>query len=461
MELKNTNSILNIDSTILKDRVNIITKEIGINKWDLGSSSSKDISVQVQNGEAKQLKGSQRSSITIRVWNQTNLVGISSTSDLSEKGLSKALSVAKEASFYGNPNETPEFSPLSNSILSNKKNIEYKAEGINKLLTTLKAAEQELINAHKAIDSVPYNGMSERIIKRIYLNSEGACRDMEVTQSSIYLYAKAQEEFRKPRSSGAVRIAKIAKDLDIQGCINEASKATIEHLNYEPIKTGKYLICFTPEAFLDLISAFSSMFNARSILDGVSLSTKESLGERISVPFLSIADDNLDPNNIGSFNFDGEGTPSKRIELIEGGIIKNFIHSEATARKFGVMPTGHAGLGAKVSVSTDWLVINKTLGVKSSNESLNVNKTKEAFILIESLNALHSGVKSSQGSFSLPFDGWIINDNEKTSIEAATIAGDIKTLLDNIINIEDNLVITHQGICPHIWVDNLSITGEA
>ena len=82
------------------------------------------------------------------------------------------------------------------------------------------------------------------------------------------------------------------------------------------------------------------------------------------------------------------------------------------------------------------------------------------FILIENLNALHAGVKASQGSFSLPFDGWIYKNGEKRSIESATVAGDIKYLLNNIVNIENEQLVTHQGVSPHIWVDELSITGD-
>ena len=35
-----------------------------------------------------------------------------------------------------------------------------------------------------------------------------------------------------------------------------------------------------------------------------------------------------------------------------------------------------------------------------------------------------------------------------------------KDVLNQIINIENNQVVTHIGISPHIWVDGLSITGE-
>ena len=94
----------------------------------------------------------------------------------------------------------------------------------------------------------------------------------------------------------------------------------------------------------------------------------------------------------------------------QSGILTNLLHSEATARKFGVKPTGHAGLGAKVSVSPDWLVVSKSESEMDKDESLSIKNTLKEYILIDELSALHSGVKASQGSFSLPFDGWIVNE---------------------------------------------------
>ena len=39
--------------------------------------------------------------------------------------------------------------------------------------------------------------------------------------------------------------------------------------------------------------------------------------------------------------------------------------------------------------------------------------------------------------------------------------GDILNVLNSILNIENEQIVTHQGISPHVWVENISITGEA
>jgi len=450
-----------LDPIILNNLLKKYSEESSINKWDMGASSSRDISVQVQQGNAKQLKGSQRNSMTLRVWNKNNQVGITSTSDLTSEGIKKAMKGAIEASLFGNEKESPEFSSLAKSELEDINPKISNSHTIDQLLSILKKAEKELIDTHKSIDSVPYNGLNESYMERIYINSEGANRHMKLSQSSIYLYAKAEEQNKKPRSAGGIRINSNLEELDIDSCISETSDKLISHLDYKSIETNKYLVCFTPEAFLQLISAFSSMFNARSIIDGLSLMNEDSLGNQISVPNLNISDEGLHPKNVGAFSFDGEGTPTQNIQLVTNGILTQLLHSEATARKFGVKPTGHAGLGAKVSVSPDWLVVSKSESEMDKDESLSIKNTIKEYILIDELSAIHSGVKASQGSFSLPFDGWIVNDGKKTSIEAATVAGDILKVLSSIVKIEDEQIVTHQGISPHVWVENMSITGEA
>ena len=453
-----------LDAADLRARLDQLAQRHGIRQWDLGASCSSDTSVQVDRGEAKQMKAAQRSAITVRVWNSDGLVGVSSTADLSEPGLERALSVAKDASAFGNPEDTPGFSPLATAPLEPLSQPWHPPVNILQLLETLKQAERDLLGRHDAIGTVPYNGLAQRSSERIYLNSAGACRQQAMTTASLYLYARAEETGRKPRSAGAVRLAYGADDLDIGGCIAEAAERTISHLAYAPISTGHYTCVFSPEAFLDLLGAFSSLFNARAVLDGVSLSSRDALGQQLACPFLSVHDNGLHPGNIGAASFDGEGTPTQRLALLDGGVLANFLHSEATARAFGVAPTGHAGMGAKVSVGPDYFEVGPSGSGDprlTGQQGLDQSTHAGPLVVIDSLSALHAGVKASQGSFSLPFDGWLLHNGERVSIEAATVAGDIRSVLKALIGFEGPAKVTPDGVCPYVWVDGLSVTGEA
>ncbi len=430
--------------------------KLGIKKFDIYGSTVDETSVQVDRGTPKQVKASNRSSVIVRVWNDENTVGVTSTTDVNPEGLELALKTAYEASFFGVKNHIPDFSPEASVPSPTTTNGKSSLAPVSQLIERLIQTEKELLEAHPAIKGVPYNGLAQRDLDRFYLNSDDALKTESRSYSSIYLYSKTEEEGKKPRSAGAFRISNSLEQLDIQGCLKETAEKTISHLNYEKVKTGKYRVVFSPDAFLSLLGAFSNIYNAQSILDNQSLSTPESLGTPIASPLLCVADDALHPNNVTATTFDGEGTPTRRVELIKNGVLNNFLHSAGTAKRMNQQPTGHANIGAKVTVSSHFYHVFP--GVAAEQEYSLENE--ENVIFIDNLQALHAGVKALQGSFSLPFDGWIINKGEKTSIESATVAGDFLELLKSIIFVEREAELTPGGVCPRVWVDGLSITGE-
>ncbi len=447
---------MSLDIKTVSNSAHQIAEKLGIKKFDIYGSTIEETRVQVDQGEAKQVKASNRSGITVRVWNEENQVGITSTTNVDDNGLELALKSAQEASFFGVGENAPDFSPEATAPIA-QVNVELgETTSVNQLISSLIAAEKQLLSTHEAIAAVPYNGLSEKEVEHFYLNSQGAMRSEVRTYNTLYLYTKTEQEGKKPRSAGAFEISSSFAKLNINKCIEEAAEKTISHLDYQKIPSGKYTVVFSPEAFLSLLGAFSNLFNAQSILDNQSLSKPEDLGKAIASPLLSLADDPLHPLNVGVETFDGEGTPTRRISLIEKGILTSFIHSAGTAKRMNTNPTGHANMGAKVTVSPHFYHVSAG-EITPENHSL---ETAENVILIDDLQALHAGVQSLQGSFSLPFDGWLINQGEKTSIESATIAGDFRQVLNSIIYIEPTEELTSSGVCPRIWVEDLSITCE-
>ena len=430
--------------------------KLGIQKFDIYGSSVDETSAQVDQGEPKQVKASNRSSVTVRVWNEEHRVGITSTTDVDPAGVELALKTAYEASFFGAKEHVPDFSPEATAPIPETSHEKTPQAPVSTLIETLAKAEKELLEAHPAIAGVPYNGMAQRDFDRFYLNSEGAQRYEGGSYASVYLYSKTEEEGKKPRSAGAFRVGHGFPELDVQACVQEAAEKTISHLNYNKIQSGKYLVAFSPEAFLSLLGAFSNLYNAQSILDNQSLSTPESLGTQIASPLLSVCDDPHHPGNIGAEMFDGEGTPTRKVSLITEGVLGGFLHSTGTAKRMNAQPTGNANMGAKITVGPHYYHVAPGQAVDATY-SLD---TAENVVLIDDLQALHAGVQSLQGSFSLPFDGWVVNKGDRVSVESATVAGDFLELLKAIVYVEPEAEVTPGGVCPRIWVDGLAITGE-
>nr|YP_002049463.1 possible modulator of DNA gyrase [Paulinella chromatophora]ACB43253.1 possible modulator of DNA gyrase [Paulinella chromatophora] len=428
-------------------------------QWDIGASYNTEMNTQVSQGELSQVYGCQRTFATLRVWNNNGLIGFASTSDLSGNNLEQVFVGALEASKLSDPSCIPQFSPLTKSPTYKIQPPLRNSQSIVELANILRQTEIDLLAYHEAITSVISNGITQRTSECIYLNSEGALREQKYTAALLYLGVRSELLGRRSRVGEAYRQGHGVCDLKVQSCIMESAERSISHLNYEPIKTGYYTVCFSPNSFLALVMAFSNMFNARAVLDGTSLSTCNSLGTSIAVPFLSIVDEGPYSHRIGLSTFDGEGTPVQRVFLVEGGILCNFLHSEATARHFKISPTGHAGMGVKSSVNVDSLRISATPGFGRGDTSLN-HEASDNFVWVDSLSAVQTGIKANQGSFSLPFDGWMIKGGEKRSIESAIITGNIKQVLSSILAVESTLVSTPQGTSPYIWVEDILIIGE-
>ena len=221
-----------------------IAQKLNITKYDIYGSSVDETSAQVDKGEPKQVKASNRSSVIVRVWNDQNQIGVTSTTNVDETGLALALKTAYEASAFGVKENAPDFSPQATAPAAEVKIEKAEPASVPTLVETLVKAEKGVLQAHEAITSVPYNGIAQREIERFYLNSDGAQRSEERTYASIYLYGKTDQEGRKPRAAGAMRIKSGLSQLDVEGCTQEAADKTISHLDYEKIASGKYPVVF-------------------------------------------------------------------------------------------------------------------------------------------------------------------------------------------------------------------------
>ena len=412
--------------------------------------------MEVAFGEPKQVEASNRASVIVRVWNDQGLVGVASTTDLDSSGIRLALETAAEASAFGITDNIPDFSPEAQKPLAESTDSVIEPTPIGDLIATLVKAEKDLLESHPAITGVPYNGLSEETTERFYLNSVGAKRYESRAYASVYLYSRAEQEGKKPRSVGEMKISRDLAHLDIDGCLQLVKAKTLSHLDYQPIATGKYRVVFSPKAFLSLLGAFSNLYNAQNILDKQSLATPETLNTAIASELLCVSDDALHPGNISAERFDGEGTPTRKVELIKDGVLTGLLHSAGTAKRFNTEPTGNANIGAKITVGAHFYHVYSE---KSAEQSYSLD-TAENVVYIDKLQALHAGVNSLQGSFSLPFDGWLVNKNERQSIDAATVAGDFLEVLKSIIYLEPEAEVTPGGVCPAVWVEGLAITGE-
>ncbi len=99
------------------------------------------------------------------------------------------------------------------------------------------------------------------------------------------------------------------------------------------------------------------------------------LGKKIGPKFISVTDDPTAIGKDGYYAYDSEGVKSQKVLLIENGILRNYLHSRASAGFFKKHSNGHA----RASSSNDPVARMSNLFVRSANE-VSLEELKEELI---------------------------------------------------------------------------------
>ena len=184
------------------------------------------------------------------------------------------------------------------------------------------------------------------------LNAAGAL----LTSSSILavanrrgLFASQAETYsnftctvRSPNSSGWVdRHRRDVRALDAAALGRTAIEKAERSRDPQPIEPGRYTVVLEPAAVAELVGFLASLgLGAQAELEGRSFMAGR-MGQSVTGERATLVDDAYDPSAFGK-PFDYEGTPRRRVVLVENGIARGVVHDRRTARKTGVQSTGHA-----------------------------------------------------------------------------------------------------------------------
>ena len=107
------------------------------------------------------------------------------------------------------------------------------------------------------------------------------------------------------------------------------------------VAPARYRAVLEPYAVAELLYYFSfDTFNGLGLLEERSFFA-ERIGEQAFDPKVTLVDDALDPAGLPK-PFDYEGTPKRRVPLVEEGVIRGAVWDRQTAARAGRDSTGHA-----------------------------------------------------------------------------------------------------------------------
>ena len=259
-----------------------------------------------------------------------------------------------------------------------------------------------------------------------------------------------------------IRLGKL-DEIDTAELAKKAVTGAIAKMGGEPAPTGQYPVIFDPEAMSSLLQCFSSVFSSEAAQKGLSRFAK-SEGEIVASEIVTFVDDPFHPENPEPMNFDAEGSPTHKKNIIENGRLNTLLYNLKTAAVAGKKTTGNASkAGYDASVGIRPFTMHLANGSMTEEELL---KKAGTGVYINSLEGLHAGANPISGDFSLQSAGFLIENGVKTThVKSFTVAGNFYDLLKNITALADNCHLpqalgkTAFG-SPSVLVEGLSIAGK-
>ena len=129
-----------------------------------------------------------------------------------------------------------------------------------------------------------------------------------------------------------------------QGIVENTAKYAVDLLSAGYPNGGRQTVIMSP-SIVGLLSheAIGHTVEADFVASGSV--AKGRIGTRVGSELITMCDSGESPyqaNAAGSIPFDDEGVPCQTVKIIEGGILRSFLHSRESAVNFGVEPTGNA-----------------------------------------------------------------------------------------------------------------------
>jgi PmbA protein len=257
-------------------------------------------------------------------------------------------------------------------------------------------------------------------------NSRGFAAGYEATQAWAYASAFAGEGADLMTGLG-VDLAREPSALDPEAIGGEAAERALALVGARQPAGRRCPVVLDAFVAASFVGFIGSMLSADAVQRGRSLFAGRE-GDEVADAALALVDDATDAAGPSSAPFDGEGSPSRRTALIEGGRLLTFLFDVRTARRAGRSTTANATRGSyrtPPSVGTTNLVVEP-----GERDLAGLMREAGEGLFVTDVAGLHSGVNPVSGTFSVGASGRLIEGGEPgTPVRELTIASDLVSML--------------------------------
>jgi predicted Zn-dependent protease len=270
--------------------------------------------------------------VTLRVV-RDGRVGVAVSNRTSDDGLRELAARAGDAA--DNARVDPDFPGL------NTPSELPQVAGFDEETASLGADAQATLAARaiSGTDGFPaYGYFTSGVTELAVASTKGVEAEQQVTDATVLLLASDDGA-----SGLATRTAWRAGAIDIEDCAREAADKAARTRGAAEIEPGAYPAVLEPYALSELLQYFAyDSLGALGLLEERSYFSGR-LGELCFDERVTIYDDALDPEGLPKA-FDFEGTPKRRVPLVETGVIRGVVWDRRTAKRAGgdAKTTGHA-----------------------------------------------------------------------------------------------------------------------
>lgn len=222
-------------------------------------------------------------------------------------------------------------------------------------------------------------------------------------ETSCYVMASALAVDGDETQTGfGFSLARAPEDLDVAKAATEAAEKATRMLGATKPASERVTIVLDPWVTAQFLGLIGWTLNGESVLKGRSLFA-DRLGDEVAASAITLIDDPTDPAAFTATAVDGEGLATRRNALIEGGVLRQFVHNAYTARRAGTASTGSAVRGGyKSTPGVGVMAVSLVPGTRTQADLV---ASVGDGILVQEVSGLHSGVNPVSGDFSTGAEG--------------------------------------------------------
>lgn len=280
---------------------------------------------------------------------------------------------------------------------------------------------------------------------RVYGNSHGFIGGYLGTRHSVSCMLIAQDDNGMQRDYW-YSVARDAESLEDPASVGRtAGERTVQRLSPKSVSTGTMPVVFSPQMSMGLMGHVMGALSGGAVYKKASF-LHDALGQQALSPHLQIHEQPHLRGQLGSAAFDGEGVATWDKDFVSEGVIRSWMMSSYSARRLGLATTGNAG-GAHNLTLTGRILPKQAL-LKEAGSGLYVTEL------------MGQGVNGVTGDYSRGASGFWFEDGElQYPVDGVTIAGNLKSMLQRIEAIGDDLDIRGNYRAPSVWIDAMTVAG--